>query len=150
QPGFSTKSQANAISGRGVGLDVVAREVENLRGALELTSQPGRGTQLTVRLPARLALEPALIVRVGGQALAIPALQVEHAQPCEPPAASPSPHPQEGASESGSGCIGDASVNYGGRAVSVVFARDMLGIGNTSPVAWPKLALVWAGSGLYG
>ncbi len=93
QPGFSTKSQANAISGRGVGMDVVAREVERLRGTLDLASQPLRGTQLTLRLPARLALEPALIVRVGGQPLAVPALQVEHAQPFEPPVPSPdAPH----------------------------------------------------------
>ena len=50
---------------------------------------PGDGTQLTLRLPARLALEPALIVRVGGQPFAIPASQVEHAQPFEPPVPSP-------------------------------------------------------------
>ena len=89
RPGFSTKSQANAISGRGVGMDVVAREVEQLRGTVDLASQPGRGTRLTIRLPARLALEPALIVRVGGQPLAVPASQVEYAQPFEPPVPEP-------------------------------------------------------------
>ncbi len=83
QPGFSTKSQANAISGRGVGMDVVAREVAKLRGTVDLASQPGRGTRLTLRLPAQLALEPALIVRVGGQPLAVPASEVEYAQPYE-------------------------------------------------------------------
>src|SRR5262249_44717880 len=56
EPGFSTRSTANAISGRGVGMDVVAREIGQLRGTVALDSEPGRGTRLTVRLPARLAL----------------------------------------------------------------------------------------------
>ena len=91
EPGFSTRTQANDISGRGVGMDVVAREVDQLRGTVDLDSQPGRGTRLTLRLPARLALEPALIVRVGGQPFAIPASQVEQAQPFEPPVPSRDP-----------------------------------------------------------
>jgi chemotaxis protein histidine kinase CheA/CheY-like chemotaxis protein len=150
QPGFSTKSQANAISGRGVGMDVVAREVENLRGALELASEPGRGTQLTLRLPARLALEPALIVRVGGQPLAIPVSQVEHAQPFEPPRPGPDAPHQEARTDPAESSIADASLTYGGRAVPLVFAREILGIGHTSSAPWPKLALVRAGSELIG
>jgi chemotaxis protein histidine kinase CheA/ActR/RegA family two-component response regulator len=77
QPGFSTRGQANAISGRGVGMDVVAREVELLRGRVELTSQAGQGTRLAMRLPARLSLEHVMVVRVGGQALAIPTAAID-------------------------------------------------------------------------
>ena len=77
QPGFSTRGQANAISGRGVGMDVVAREVEQLRGRIELTSEAGRGTRLTIRLPARLSLEHVMIVRVGHQSFALPTSAID-------------------------------------------------------------------------
>jgi len=150
QPGFSTKSQANAISGRGVGMDVVAREVANLRGTLDLASQPGRGTRLTLRLPSRLALEPNLIVRVAGQPLGVPASQVEHAQPYEPPVPSPDAPIQEGMLDRAPTFIGDTSVTYRNQAIPVVFAREMLGIGHSSSAAWPKVVLVRAGSRLIG
>src|SRR5262249_56182206 len=80
RPGFSTRKEANAIAGRGVGMDVVAQEVRRLRGTIELASQPGTGTRITLRLPARLALEQAMIARAAGQALAIPISLIEHAQ----------------------------------------------------------------------
>ncbi len=150
QPGFSTKSHADAISGRGVGMDVVAREVAHLRGTLELASQPRRGTQLTLRLPARLALEPAVIMRIGDQPLAIPASQVEHAQPFESPAASPVARHELGSTNPAPISIGDASVTYRDRAVPVVFAREMLGIGHPSSTLWPKRVIVRAESRLIG
>lgn len=75
--GFSTRSQANAVSGRGVGMDVVAREVEALRGRVELTSEPGRGTRLAIRLPARIALEHMMVIRVRGQAFAVPTSAID-------------------------------------------------------------------------
>jgi chemotaxis protein histidine kinase CheA/CheY-like chemotaxis protein len=150
QPGFSTKSEANAISGRGVGMDVVARDVEHLRGTLDLSSQPGRGTQLTLRLPARLALEPTLIVRVGGQPLAVPASQVEHAQPFESPVPSRDVPHEVARADPAPSSIRVMSVTYRDRAIPVVFAREMLGIGHSSSTVWPKLVLVRAGSRLIG
>ncbi|WP_152049628.1 hybrid sensor histidine kinase/response regulator [Tautonia marina] len=75
--GFSTRSQANSVSGRGVGMDVVAREVEALRGRVELTSQPGRGTRLAIRLPARIALEHMMVIRIRGQAFAVPTSAID-------------------------------------------------------------------------
>ena len=132
EPGFSTKSEANAISGRGVGMDVVAREVEHLRGTVDLASEPGARTQLTIRLPARLALEPALIVRVEGQPFAIPASQVEHAQPFEPPVPSPDADSRRSeATDPVPSSTEDCSVTYRDQAVPVVFAREMLGIGRS-------------------
>ena len=150
QSGFSTRSQANAISGRGVGMDVVAREVENLRGTIELTSQPGTGTQLTIRLPARLALEPALIMRVADQAFAIPASQVEHAQLFESPLSEGCEEVEAESPDPPSNASGPAHVNYRDQAVPVVFAREMLGIGQPYSLAWPKLVIVRAGSRLIG
>ena len=60
-------------------MDVVAREVGRLQGTIELASQPGLGTTLTLRVPARLALEPVLVVRVGGRPFALPLASIERA-----------------------------------------------------------------------
>ncbi|QDV35812.1 hybrid sensor histidine kinase/response regulator [Tautonia plasticadhaerens] len=76
-PGFSTRSQANSVSGRGVGMDVVAREVELLRGRIELSSTRGRGTGMTIRLPTRISLEPVMVVRIRGQAFAVPTSAID-------------------------------------------------------------------------
>jgi chemotaxis protein histidine kinase CheA/CheY-like chemotaxis protein len=148
--GFSTKSQANSISGRGVGLDVVAREVDKLRGTIDLTSQPGRGTRLTVRLPARLALEPTLIVRVDDQPLAIPASQVEHAQPFDHPITSPAARNQEDRFNSTAALNGVPTIPFRDQAIPVVFARETLGIDPSASSWWPKLVVVRAGSRLIG
>ena len=75
--GFSTRTEANSVSGRGVGMDVVAREVEALRGRLELTSTPGQGTRIVMSLPARISLEPVMVVRIRGQAFAVPTSAIE-------------------------------------------------------------------------
>jgi chemotaxis protein histidine kinase CheA len=150
RPGFSTKTQANAISGRGVGMDVVAREVERLRGTLDLVSEPMRGTQLTIRLPARLALEPALIVRVAGQPLAVPTSQVEHAQPFESSEFSPDDPHEVGRTDRAPSSTGNMIVTYSDQVVPVVFAREMLGIDQSFPAMWPKLVLVRARCRLIG
>jgi chemotaxis protein histidine kinase CheA len=150
EPGFSTKSEANAISGRGVGMDVVAREVQLLRGTVDLVSEPMRGTQLTIRLPARLALEPALIVRVAGQPFAVPASQVEHAQPFEPPCPSPDGPQEARTTDPVPGSTGITSMTYRGQAVPLVFASEMLGIGRSFSTLCPKLVLVRAACRLIG
>lgn len=76
-PGFSTRTEANAISGRGVGMDVVAQEVARLRGRIEMDSRQGAGTRLTIRLPSRLALEHMMLVRVDHQIYGIPIPLIE-------------------------------------------------------------------------
>ncbi|MBC7249656.1 MAG: chemotaxis protein CheA [Anaerolineae bacterium] len=70
--GFSTRRQADRASGRGVGLDVVKKTVEELGGSLALDTEVGRGTRFTIRLPLTLAIVDALIVSVGGQRFAVP------------------------------------------------------------------------------
>jgi chemotaxis protein histidine kinase CheA len=142
QPGFSTGSQVNAISGRGVGMDVVAREVGKLRGSIELTSQPGRGTRVTVRLPSQLALEPALIVRVAGQGLAIPASQIDSVQPFGPPdAGSGSSSHEEGRAGDPTSSVGP-NVQFREQVIPVVFAGEMLGISRGTLPTWPMLMVV--------
>jgi two-component system, chemotaxis family, sensor kinase CheA len=71
-PGFSTAKQVTDLSGRGVGMDVVRRNVEALRGLLEIHSLPGRGTTITLRLPLTLAIIDGLLVRVDAAHFVIP------------------------------------------------------------------------------
>lgn len=72
RPGFSTAEEVSGVSGRGVGIDVVATRVRSLGGALELSSEPGRGTQWTLRVPLTLAIVRALLTRVGTERYAVP------------------------------------------------------------------------------
>ncbi len=64
-PGFSTAREITDVSGRGVGMDVVKRNVDGLRGNIDISSQPGAGTTVTLRLPLTLAIIDGLLVRVG-------------------------------------------------------------------------------------
>jgi two-component system chemotaxis sensor kinase CheA len=76
-PGFSTAREVTSVSGRGVGMDVVKRTVEGLRGAVEIDSTPGKGTEVTLRLPLTLAIIDGLLVRVGRGRYVIPLGAVE-------------------------------------------------------------------------
>ena len=71
QPGFSTALIITDVSGRGVGLDVVKSRVESLRGSVDLTSQPGRGTSFTLAVPLTLTTLQVLLLTAGGQTFAI-------------------------------------------------------------------------------
>jgi two-component system, chemotaxis family, sensor kinase CheA len=71
-PGFSTARQVTDVSGRGVGMDVVRRSVEKLRGTIDIASNPGAGTTVTLRLPLTLAIIDGLLVRVGHAYFVLP------------------------------------------------------------------------------
>jgi len=71
-PGFSTAEQVTDISGRGVGMDVVKRNVESLRGKVEIASETGRGSTFSVRLPLTLAITDGMLVRVGAERYIVP------------------------------------------------------------------------------
>ncbi|RBW49209.1 Hpt domain-containing protein [Marinobacter sp. F3R11] len=77
QPGFSTAQQVTQISGRGVGMDVVATEIKQLGGSLDIESQVGRGTMFTVRLPFTVSVNRALMVSTGEDFYAIPLNTIE-------------------------------------------------------------------------
>lgn len=77
QPGFSTAAQVTNLSGRGVGMDVVKRTIEGLRGHIDMTSTPGKGSVITLRIPLTLAIIEGLLVRVGGGNYVIPLSAVE-------------------------------------------------------------------------
>jgi len=71
-PGFSTAEQVTDVSGRGVGMDVVKRNIESVRGRVEITSTPGAGTTFSVRLPLTLAVTDGMLVRVGRERYVVP------------------------------------------------------------------------------
>lgn len=76
-PGFSTKDVATDESGRGIGLDVVSRNISRLNGQVTLESQLGRGSTFTIKLPLSLAIIPALMAEASGETFAIPMSAVD-------------------------------------------------------------------------
>jgi two-component system chemotaxis sensor kinase CheA len=77
EAGFSTAQKVTNVSGRGVGMDVVRRMIEALRGVIEIKSSPGEGATFTLRLPLTLAIIDGLLVRVAGEKYVIPLSAVE-------------------------------------------------------------------------
>ena len=78
-PGFSTADQVSDLSGRGVGMDVVRNNISRMNGSLELDSELGRGSQVTIRLPLTVAIIQALLVEVGCATFAVPLASVVEA-----------------------------------------------------------------------
>lgn len=71
-PGFSTTEEVTNLSGRGVGMDIVKRNIEKINGSIEIHSQPGQGTTFKIKIPLTLTIIPALMVTSGGDHYAIP------------------------------------------------------------------------------
>jgi two-component system, chemotaxis family, sensor kinase CheA len=76
QPGFSTADVVSDVSGRGVGMDVVRRNIQDVGGSVELSSQEGQGSRITIRLPLTLAILDGQLVRVGGVIYIIPLVSI--------------------------------------------------------------------------
>ena len=79
RPGFTTTDEVTDVSGRGVGMDSVKRDIEALLGTIDILSEPGRGTTLRMRLPLTLAIIDGMIVRVGSLTFIVPLLAVVEA-----------------------------------------------------------------------
>ena len=71
-PGFSTAKKVTSVSGRGVGMDVVKRAIDALRGTIDLSSQVGKGTTVTIRIPLTLAIIESLLVKIGEDCFVMP------------------------------------------------------------------------------
>ncbi len=135
-PGFSTRSDVTPVSGRGVGLDVVARNVERLGGRVDVESQPAGGTRFTVTLPLTLATTRALLVESGEALYALPTASVERV--LRPP-------------ELGS-IGGRPMLESDGAAIPVVALSTLFGDAEpakktsaTNTTAWPTLILIGSG-----
>jgi two-component system, chemotaxis family, sensor kinase CheA len=118
RPGFSTADSVTDLSGRGVGLDVVRRNVEALHGAVEIASEEGRGTTITIRLPLTLAIIDGFSVLAGNDTFIVPQQYVIECT--ELPA---------GHRTSGSSGI----LNLRGSALPFIRLRDAFGQSGTAP-----------------
>ncbi|HTZ19266.1 MAG TPA: chemotaxis protein CheA [Opitutaceae bacterium] len=78
-PGFSTAEKVTAVSGRGVGMDVVKRNIDKLRGKVEINSEVGKGTIFRIKLPLTMAIIDGLVVRVGAERFILPSTSVQMA-----------------------------------------------------------------------
>jgi two-component system chemotaxis sensor kinase CheA len=118
QPGFSTAEKGSELSGRGVGLDVVRRNVNALSGAIQVESRKGQGTTFTIRLPLTLAIIDGFAVKVGAETYVIPLSAVRECLelPCE-----------KHRSEEG------GVINLRGEALPYVRLRDLFGSGDNAP-----------------
>ena len=118
QPGFSTADKVSELSGRGVGLDVVRRNVNALSGAILVESRKGLGTTFTIRLPLTLAIIDGFAAKVGTETYVIPLSSVQEC--LELPA-------ERHSSEEG------GVVNLRGEALPYVRLRDLFGCGGAAP-----------------
>ena len=76
EPGFSTAETITDISGRGVGMDVVKRKIEGVRGRIDIASELGKGSTFTLRLPLTLAITDGMLIRVGAERYIIPTVNI--------------------------------------------------------------------------
>jgi two-component system, chemotaxis family, sensor kinase CheA len=134
-PGFSTTEAVTELSGRGVGLDVVRRNIEALRGSVEVESQPGEGTTITLRLPLTLAIIAGLNVHAAGETFVIPLDSVVEC--IERPKG-------EGPRADGRGVI-----ELRGRSLPFVRLGCVLGLGEGAPFR-EQVVVVRTGQGMAG
>ena len=119
QPGFSTADKVSELSGRGVGLDVVRRNVNTLSGTLHIESVKGQGTTFTIRLPLTLAIIDGFAVRVGTETYVVPLSSVKEC--LELPAESHD-------------CDTGGVINLRGEALPFLRLRDLFGTSQNTPV----------------
>lgn len=79
-PGFSTAKEVTGLSGRGVGMDVVKRSLDSIRGSVDIESEPGKGTTISIRLPLTLAIIDGLNVLVAEESYILPLVNIESCQ----------------------------------------------------------------------
>jgi two-component system chemotaxis sensor kinase CheA len=118
-PGFSTAEKVTNVSGRGVGMDVVKRGIESLRGKIDIHSEPGRGTRIVIKLPLTLAIIDGLQVRSGDEHYIVPLSLVEEC--VELPA------------ETGQGGGRNRTIHLRGEIVPYIRLREVFGLSGRPP-----------------
>ena len=131
EPGFSTAAAVTDLSGRGVGMDVVRRNIEALRGTVQVESEPGKGVAVTMRLPLTLAIIDGFSVEVGGDTYVLPLHAVLECLTLP-------------AQERGNGALG--LINLRGEPLPYIRLRDRFEI--DAPPALRENIVVVAGSGI--
>jgi two-component system chemotaxis sensor kinase CheA len=130
-PGFSTAAQVTSLSGRGVGMDVVKRTIETLRGTIDVASVDGEGSTITLRIPLTLAIIDGLLVRVGEGRYVLPLAAVEECLELSP--------------EEDVRSRGRSLISLRDRLVPFVRLRDLFVTG-TAPDPYQKIVVVSIGA----
>jgi two-component system chemotaxis sensor kinase CheA len=134
-PGFSTAKEVTALSGRGVGMDVVKRTIDGLRGSIDVATKIGQGSTMTLRLPLTLAIIDGMLVRVGNARYTIPLAAVEEC--VELPA------------HADTGSRGRAFLDIRGDLVPFLRLRELFNA-QTPPDPHQKVVIVASGDGRVG
>ena len=144
EPGFSTASEVTKLSGRGVGMDVVRRNIEALRGTVTVTSDPGQGAQIEIRMPLTLAIIDGFLVGVGASKFVFPLDAVVEVIE-RGPAAMGSPHGRD----DGPDLRGRGVVELRGQVLPVLDLRRLYGLDSPEPER-SSVVVIRAGSSRYG
>jgi len=137
-PGLSTADKVTNISGRGVGMDVVKKNIEKLRGKVDVTSQEGAGSTFTIKLPLTLAIIDGIVVNVGDTKYIIPTVSIEE---------SLQPKQEEISTVKNQGEV----VNIRGSLLSLVRLHKLYNINTTKTIPWESIVVVVEGAeGKYG
>ena len=135
-PGLSTADQVSAISGRGVGMDVVKSNIERIGGSIDLDNRPGAGLRATIRVPLTLTIIASLTVAAGGRSFALPRAAIEEIV-----------HVSSAAIRVDT--LGDAHfATIRGRTLPLVHLEQVLGIGRPESTSGRTIVVVSAGAGL--
>jgi two-component system, chemotaxis family, sensor kinase CheA len=127
RPGFSTAEAVTSVSGRGVGIDVVATRVRALGGSIDIRSEPGKGTAFVLRLPVTLAIVRALIAGVGKERYALPLTYVAETV--------------EFSAQAATTVEGREAIVLRDRVVPLVHLRRLLGVAGDPPRRAPVIVL---------
>ena len=137
-PGLSTADKITSISGRGVGMDVVKKNIEKLRGNVEVTSEEGKGSTFTIKLPLTLAIIDGIVVNVGDTKYIIPTVSIEE---------SLRPTKEEVSTVKNQGEV----VNIRGSLLSLVRLHKIYNIETEKTNPWESIVVVVEGAeGRYG
>jgi two-component system chemotaxis sensor kinase CheA len=137
-PGLSTADKVTNISGRGVGMDVVKKNIEKLRGNVEVTSEEGKGSTFTIKLPLTLAIIDGIVVNVGNTKYIIPTVSIEE---------SLRPTKEEISTVKGQGEV----VNIRGSLLSLVRLHKLYNIDTKKTNPWESIVVVVeSAEGRYG
>ena len=145
-PGFSTAEQVTNLSGRGVGMDVVKRNIEALRGSVAVHSIEGRGTQIQIRLPLTLAIIDGFLVSAAQSRFVLPLASV--VEVIEGRRASVD-HPDDGLGDPGSNEHGRRCVELRGELLPVIDLRTLYDL-DAPPAELPSIVVVRGHAGTYG
>lgn len=144
EPGFSTASEVTKLSGRGVGMDVVRRNIEALRGTVTVTSDPGQGAQIEIRMPLTLAIIDGFLVGVGASKFVFPLDAVVEVIERGPAAMGGKQGQDDGPDLRGRGVV-----ELRGQVLPVLDLRRLYGLDSPEPER-SSVVVIRAGSSRYG